>query len=305
MLDRHARALGALLGTFVGDAVGMPYEGVPAPSIPERLEMVEARLGRGTYTDDTEMMILVAESLLACPELDPIDLGERFLAGCDPARGYGSGTRAVLALWRNGVPIDEAAGLIFDGQGSAGNGAAMRVAPLAVRYADAPARVRSEAERSARVTHTHPIGVDGAIIQASAIAAALRGDPILAAAREAARTPELVDKLQRVRELRGEPARPTDVAEELGCGSTADRSVPTAIFCALVHDNFEAAVSFAVSCGGDTDTIAAMTGAIAGARDGAAGIPERWLKALEDGPRGRTYVERLAECLSSDLRDSQ
>ena len=63
--DRRDAALGALLGTFVGDALGMPFEGSPAELIPEHLEMVEARLGRGTYTDDTEMMIALAESLLS------------------------------------------------------------------------------------------------------------------------------------------------------------------------------------------------------------------------------------------------
>jgi poly(ADP-ribose) glycohydrolase ARH3 len=274
--------------------------------------MVDARLGRGTYTDDTEMMILVAESLTESGAIDPADLAQRYLNGCNPARGYGSGTLAVLSLWRSGVPVAEAARRIFDGDGSSGNGAAMRIAPVAVRYADAPEHLPEEAERGARVTHAHPVGIDGAVVQASAIAAALRGEAILDVARAAARTPQIALKLERVAQRLREAARPVEIAEDLGCGSTADSSVPTAIYCALAHDDFEAAMTFAVRCGGDTDTIAAMTGAIAGARDGVAAIPKRWLDALEDGPRGRRHIERLAALLieteaecSNPRRDSR
>src|ERR687897_626859 len=91
----HAR--GALVGTFVGDALGMTFEGAPASAIPARLEMLDARLGRGTYTDDTQMMIALAESL-HCGHIDQDHLGHAFLAAYDPRRGYGSGTRAVLAV---------------------------------------------------------------------------------------------------------------------------------------------------------------------------------------------------------------
>ena len=73
------RARGALLGTFVGDALGMPFEGAPAGTIPVQLEMVDARLGRGTYTDDTEMMIVLAESLIADGSVEPERLARRFL----------------------------------------------------------------------------------------------------------------------------------------------------------------------------------------------------------------------------------
>src|SRR5690242_17929904 len=90
-------ARGALLGTFVGDALGMPFERQPPDAISERVEMLAARLGRGTYTDDTQMMIAIAESLLDRGDVDADHLGRAFLASYDPRRGYGSGTRAVLA----------------------------------------------------------------------------------------------------------------------------------------------------------------------------------------------------------------
>jgi ADP-ribosylglycohydrolase len=103
------RARGALLGTFTGDALGMPFESASPGALPERLEMLEARLGRGTYTDDTQMTIALAKSLLECGGLDEEHLGRTFLAAYDPRRGYGSGTRAVLALLSEGVPVADAA----------------------------------------------------------------------------------------------------------------------------------------------------------------------------------------------------
>jgi len=119
------RALGALLGTFVGDALGMAWEGAPPGTIPDVLEMEDERLGAGTYTDDTEMTIALAESLLRCDVVDDEDLARSFLAVHDPRRGYGTGTTQVFDLWRKGVPTREAAARVFDGQGSLGNGAAI------------------------------------------------------------------------------------------------------------------------------------------------------------------------------------
>ena len=295
--DRVDGALGALLGTFVGDALGMPFEGRPPGAVPDLVEMVDARLGRGTYTDDTEMTILLTESLLEHGSVREDRLAQAFLAGCDPARGYGAGTLEVLAQWRRGVAVGSAAGKLFGGQGSRGNGAAMRIAPVAVRYADAPDELREQAERSARVTHAHPLAIDAAVVQASAIAAALRSDDVLEAAAAAATNDIVHERLERVGEL-GQAA-PAHVAAALGNSAVAEESVPTAIYAAVSHRRFEDAVSFAVRCGGDTDTIGAMAGAIAGARDGASAIPERWLAALEDGRRGRSHVERLARALVS------
>jgi poly(ADP-ribose) glycohydrolase ARH3 len=295
MIDagRHDATRGALLGTFVGDALGMPYEGLPSEAIPECVEMADARLGRGTYTDDTEMMIGLAESLLARGEVDPDHLAARFLEGCDPARGYGAATLEVFDLWRSGVEVDEAAARVFDG-GSFGNGAAMRIAPVAVRFAADTDRLNAQAQLSARVTHAHPLGVDGAVTQAAAVGAAARGEEILDAAREAAVSAEMLRALATAAELVEDRPTPGDVALHLGHSSAAHRSVPTAIYAVVAHPDFESSVEFAVRCGGDADTIGAMAGAIAGARDGADAIPGRWLDALEEGARGRSHVQRLA-----------
>jgi poly(ADP-ribose) glycohydrolase ARH3 len=296
--DRLDRARGALLGTFVGDALGMPFEGAPPTEVPEQLEMLDARLGRGTYTDDTQMTIALAESLLEADGVDEQHIGRAFLAAYDPRRGYGSGTRAVMTLIAQGVAAVEAAGRVFDGHGSLGNGAAMRVAPIAVRYAQDQQALFDAARRSARVTHGHPVGVDAAVVQAAAVGAALGGADPLEAARAAAATTQLRERLAHAAALLTERLAPGEVATALGNRPTATESVPTAIYAAAAHARFEDAVGFAVRCGGDADTIGAMAGAIAGARDGASAIPVRWRDSLEDGPKGRSHVELLAELLA-------
>jgi poly(ADP-ribose) glycohydrolase ARH3 len=274
-----------------------PYEGSSPEAPPRPLDMVDARVGRGTYTDDTQMTIALAESLVARGRVDPEHLARAFLVVYDPRRGYGAGTTEVFERWRAGEPVSSAAGRLFGGQGSLGNGAAMRIAPVAVRFCEDPERLVEEAERSAVVTHSHPLGVEAAVVQAVAIGAALRGGAIIAAAMEAARTDELWRALNRVAEFRATPPAPREVAEALGNTSAGPQSVPAALYAATAHGAFEEAVTFAVACGGDTDTIAAMAGAVSGAQLGADAIPARWLDALEDGHRGRRHVEELAERL--------
>lgn len=288
-------ARGALLGTFVGDALGMPFEGAAPNAVEPPLEMVEARLGRGTYTDDTQMAIALAESLLRCDVVEPGDLQRSFLEAFDPRRGYGAGTQEVFRLWREGV-VDAASRVFKDG--SFGNGAAMRVAPVAVRFAFDDVLVETQAERSAKLTHAHPAGIDGAVVQAAAVAAAIRGDSPLRAAQTAARTREFQRALAIATELlKCEGPNPSVLQEHLGATVAAQHSVPVAVRIAAASEDFESALTVAVACGGDTDTIATMTGAIVGARDGASTIPQRWLDALEEGEKGRRYVAALADQL--------
>lgn len=291
--DRFDQRLGALLGTFVGDALGMPFEGAPPRSAPEPLELLPARLGRGTYTDDTEMMIALAEVLAETGECDEQRLAECFLEQHNPARGYGAGTLAVFSLWRRGVPVGEAARRTF-GEGSYGNGAAMRIAPLGAHFADHEDRLLAEAARSARVTHTHALGVAGAVAQAAAVGAAVRGDDPLETAIRVTTEPTFREALERAAAAVLADVGSEAVAKALGTGVEALESVPAALCAATRAESFEAACTYAVRMGGDADTIAAMAGAVAGARFGASSIPARWLDGLEDGPRGRSYVEALA-----------
>ncbi len=283
---------------------GCPARGSPAASGRGRLEMRGGRLAAGSYTDDTQMMMALAESLVRCRGVDEEDLAAAFLAHYEPRRGYGSGTRTVLSLWESGVPVSEAAGRLFDGEGSPRNGAAMRVAPIAVRFCADQAEVASAARRSALLTHAHPEGVDGAVVQASAVAAALvRRDP-LAAALAAAATPAMRGRLEQLMDLTVRRLDPHELGgPDRRVAPTATASVPVAVVVGSRARSFEEAVSVAVRCGGDTDTVGAMTGAIAGARFGANSIPARWYTALEDGERGRSHVERLALLLMASPSD--
>ncbi len=291
-------AVGAMIGTFVGDALGMPWEGALSEGIPHELEMRDARLGPGTYTDDTQMMIGMAESLLRHDVVDESDLAETFLSLYEARRGYGEGTTRVFDLWKRGIPVEQAASRVFDGHGSLGNGAAMRIAPVAVRFFDDSVLLATQVRRSARITHAHPIGIDGAQVQAAAIAAALDGEDPLAAAVHAARTREVRAAIVEVQRRTHDGLTPESLAGGRGIPPTADATVAAAVVAATQARSFEAAVTVAIRAGGDTDTAGAMTGAIAGARFGAAAIPARWMEALEEGDRGRRHVEQLATRLA-------
>lgn len=187
--------------------------------------MIEARLGRGTYTDDTQMMIALAESLIARGRVDIEHLARAFLDAYEPERGYGGGTRRVLELWRAGIVVGVAASHVFDGQGSRGNGAAMPMAPVAVCLRDDHQRLCVEAAASARVTRAHPVGVDGAVVQAAAIGAALRKEDILSVARATAQTAELRRTLEAVEELLAVPPAPGEVNTCLRSSADAAESV--------------------------------------------------------------------------------
>lgn len=175
----------------------------------------------------------------------------------------------------------------------------MRVSPVAVRFYEDQALLGVQARRSARVTHMHPVGIDGAAVQAAAVAAALDDDDPLSAATAACATAHVRRALDDVRRRTGRRLDPAAL-RSTGCGvsARADESVAAAVVAGSLATDFEQAVTVAIRAGGDTDTVGAMAGAIAGARFGAASIPRRWLDALEDGARGRSHVRSLAEQLA-------
>jgi len=307
------------MGTFVGDALGMPVEGMSAIEIERthgRLNtMLEARLGAGTYTDDTQMMVATTKSLVECDGVDRVDLSQQYLEHFDRERGYGAGTTQVLRRWKQGESIDRASTRIFDG-GSYGNGGAMRIAPVAVFFQHDVKRLKEAVRKVVSLTHAHPRGIGGAFIQARSIVEALGTDPpadtfypsnpdhdfaleFLKSIRDDVPdqlNPDSIwdSQFERARELlgsHGDPPPPRIAAKELGCDSTTKGSVLTALFAVLINLNsFENVVSYAVNIGGDTDTIGAMAGAISGALHGVGHIPDSWWGELENGKDGRDEV---------------
>jgi len=162
--DRERRYHGALLGVVVGDALGAPFEGHPGLVPPAFLTRIDAGQALLRYTDDTTMTFALAESLLFCRRLDLDHLAATFATACqrEPHRGYGPAVAQLLGRVATGAGWAQAAASQFGGQGSFGNGAAMRVPPIGI-CAHGSLEVAAELGReSARVTHTHPEGVDAA-----------------------------------------------------------------------------------------------------------------------------------------------
>jgi poly(ADP-ribose) glycohydrolase ARH3 len=296
-----SKFLGALVGTAIGDALGAPFEGWRSVDFKE-IEETARGLSTLIYTDDTHMMIGIAESLVRSRGFDGQDMAWAFAHNYErePYRGYGPGPPYIFRLMRAGMPWDQAAEKLYRG-GSYGNGSAMRIAPIGVLYHHDPSLLKQVASQSSQITHTHRLGKDGAALQALAISLATNLESPSALNREdflARLTAYIQDevykqKLDIVRRLLAGVDR-SRVAVELGNGIEAFNSVPAAIYCFLAEPrSFNRAVLLAISLGGDTDTIGAMTGAIAGACLGVESIPAGWREKLEN----RLYIEELADKL--------
>lgn len=300
---------GTLLGTFVGDALGMPVEGYSIEAIKNQFgevrEMMEGRIGRGTYTDDTEMMIGTAESLIECRGFNGEHMAKCFLENYHENKGYGGGTKKALSLIKNGEPWYKAGEKVISG-GSYGNGSAMRMAPVGILYFKDEENLKKVAHQASLITHSHVLGKEGAAIQAYAVAKAIQGDPNSPLRKEAyinnlinfAETNEYKIRLETIKLLMDRNVSREKVVSVLGHSSVSYESVPASIYSFLKYpDSFEEAVVYAISLGGDTDTIGAMTGAISGAFLGIEKIPERWLNQLENIGKAKAYVDSLAEKL--------
>jgi len=275
------RFRGLMAGIAVGDGLGRPVEGSRA--VPDwYVDDMIARSVRLLYSDDTVMSMALTESLLECGGFDGADMAQRFAEAWsqEPERGYGSNVVMVFGAVRRGIDWNQAAQRQFGGSGSYGNGGAMRVAPVALwAYPDLEETKRLAAA-TAKVTHTHPIGVEGAVIQAVAAHHALRDDfdraTLLAELEILIETDEFRTKLEAL--YRALESDDDEYARlHLGCWVAADKSVLTALYCFLAGADFEDTIRRALWIGGDTDTIAAMAGALAGARWGVDSIPVSWV----------------------------
>ena len=291
----ESKFVGCMLGCALGDALGSKYEGLFIDN--DSIASVGMELV-GRWTDDTHMMIGVAESLIECRGFNGEHMAWTFIRNWqrEPWRGYGPGPPRVFRMILSGVPWLEAAKRLYGGSGSLGNGGAMRVAPIALLYYDDYEKLREVAYRSAMLTHAHELGMEGAAVQAYAIALALRASASFSPRdylEEVAcfsRSDVYRNKLKKAIGLLDEGDQKT-VARELGNGVEAPNSVPTAIYCfAKNYYSYVKTVLYAVTLGGDADTIAAMAGAIAGAYHGEERLPREWVKRLEKAE----YIKRLA-----------
>jgi poly(ADP-ribose) glycohydrolase ARH3 len=299
---------GAILGCFLGDAFGSGFEGMNPEKARFHLSNLSKKLTR-SYTDDTDMTLALGESIAESCEIDPEGIAKHFSLSCDLTRGYAIGTiKAVLAL-RAGVQWYQV-GRIFFEEGSFGNGAAMRVSPVGLFYHHGLDDLQEAAIKQANVTHVHPLGQWGAVMQACSVGLAVSQNPkepfkkeqMVTNLREVLwRGPiEYVKALNKIEEMvaQGKKLQAWEVVQSLGNGVEAQFSVPSACYIALTYSSdFCDAIRAAISLGGDTDTIAGMVGAIVGAHVGEKGLPVEWIEQLEDGPRGRSFARSLADRL--------
>jgi poly(ADP-ribose) glycohydrolase ARH3 len=296
--------LGSLVGAALGDAAGASWEGhrMAAENEIERITRVRDAL---RYTDDTHMTIGVAESLVENGGFNGAHMAERFADNYfqEPWRGYGPGPPRIFQLFRNGEAWDKASRHIYPG-GSFGNGAAMRVAPVGLLFWNNPEKLREIAFQSSLITHSHILGMEGAALQACAVSISvavsensdkpLDSQPFISRLLEFATEDIYRTKITRLSNLLKHPDDRQAVVRELGHGIEAFNSVPAAIFCFLAHPgDFASTIIYAVSLGGDTDTIASMAGAISGAYLGIEKIPFDWQEKLEN----RDYIMNLADRL--------
>jgi poly(ADP-ribose) glycohydrolase ARH3 len=273
------RFSGCLLGLASGDALGAPHEGGVLERWIWRL-IGRTREGAMRWTDDTQMALDLADSLLAEGALRPDALAQQFASGYRWSRGYGPGARRVLKLIRRGTPWQRAS-RVAHAEGSFGNGAAMRAPVLALFWPSDRTALLAAARESAIVTHAHPLGVQGAVMIALAAQSLLAGaDPlnVIDLVQVHCLLPAFAERLRTVRTwiAAGQPVAPREVVKHLGHRMLAPDSCPTALYLALSHLDapFQALLDAAIAVGGDVDTIAAMAGALWGCVNGVAGLPD-------------------------------
>ncbi|MEI6541496.1 MAG: ADP-ribosylglycohydrolase family protein [Planctomycetota bacterium] len=311
MTDRAI--LGCLIGTAVGDALGLPYEGIsPRRAVkmlgpPSRFRFL---FGRGMVSDDTEHTVLVAESLIESG-------GEAALLERAFARRLkrwflllpaGLGLATAKACCKLMIGISPKNSGVF----SAGNGPAMRAAILGV-FADSVDQVSELVRITTRITHTDPKAEMGAFAIALAAYCAKSGEPMgpheyLSRLRVGLRCDGSTDFLaliQRAIESLQNNCATEQFATELGLSKGVSgyvyHCVPVVIHCWLSHqDSFQAAMHSIISCGGDTDTNGAMVGGILGAKGGPDSIPPEFLRRLVLCP----FSMKSLQALSSQLRNT-
>jgi ADP-ribosyl-[dinitrogen reductase] hydrolase len=303
--------VGSILGTAVGDAIGLPYEGLSRRRAPKLLGVPDRHrllFRRGMVSDDTEQTCLVAQALIESWG----DVGQfqrkllRHLQGwlLTMPGGVGLGTLRALSKSLVGFPPHRC------GVFSAGNGPAMRSAIVGAAI-DEPHRLMEFVKASCSITHTDPKALFGAWAVALAAnrargEARVEAPEYYAAAEQMLRgesAAEFLELLERVvRSVqKGQSTGEFAISAGMGKGVSGYvyQTVPIAVHAWLTNQtDFRGAVVGVIQCGGDTDTTAAIVGGIVGCHVGKAGIPQHWLDRLMEWPRTPAWMEQLARQLA-------
>ncbi len=313
-MTRVSRIRGTLLGTAVGDALGLPSEGI---SRRRAKKLFKGRwrhrlvLNRGMISDDTEHTLFVAQSLIA--HATSLDRFQRRLAWSlrwwlvSLPAGVGFATlRAILRLWIGFRPSRS-------GVASAGNGPAMRVAPIGALFAESPSRLDEFVTAATRITHTDSRALTGAKAIALVVAWTVRDDLterpslddfvnlLLSAGPDDAEWRQLLDAIaQAHRQEETVEEFAADLGLQAGVTGYVYHTVPVAAYAWFRHfGDFEKTLTSVLDCGGDTDTTGAIVGAMAGAVVGDGGIPRHWIDGIVDWPRGAKLLLAVADRLAA------
>lgn len=281
-----------LLGTAVADALGVPFEkklvnfeGLVRWDGKTYLGSEHHKLLPGQYSDDTQMSIMVAESLIRNEGFNPDDLAEQYMDWLvsGRARGYGRTTLMAVQNLQAGKHWSES-GIA----GSMGNGTAMRAAPFGVYFRNDLYSLISLCKIDSAITHVSEDAEAGSIAVALAAAYAVNDD-----------MEDLIEKIWSVLPdckvkssiysldslVSNEHITPQQALRLLGTKADVRETVPSALYCFLKFDNYQDAIVAAIKAGGDTDTTAAIVGGLFAARHGQKCIDETIAKGVEDYDR--------------------
>lgn len=303
-----SRYLGCLIGLATGDALGAPVEHVPPGEIRAKYGVLTEMVGGGWLfvapgepTDDTQLAVAVATSLVERQGFDPVDLAKRFVDWASTSPKDVSNTmRVALNLLRAGHPWLQAGVMTNERLHgyTAGNGALMRAAPIALAARRLPVEtIVRWADEASLITHWDQRARWAAIALDLGIVAALQGTPkdrLAGVVASQVEEPEVRAALEAVATLGQDAVRTTGYAIH---------TLQAAFWCVGNRATFEDAVVTAVNFGDDADTTGAVTGALAGASHGVESIPGRWRQALKADQSLVALAEqllRLSESLAPD-----
>ena len=307
------RLQGIAVGAAIGDALGMPLEFQSASSPYDMLtEMIPGAIPAGSFTDDTEMALALAESLQHANPLDGQDLAARFTAWyqCHPA-DVGVNTARVLRMIAQGIPWQDASQKIYDDNpDNASNGALMRCWPLAVARHQNLALLVAETQLQSEVTHKNADAVNAAILLNLILRKLILREPgvpagacLRAAIAECTQQVTLSEEIMLAINL-----APMRSRHDLKNTGWVLHTLESSLWAALTTQSFEEALVHAVNLGSDADTTGAVTGAIAGAMYGISAIPSRWKDLLHGEyplKSGRIWLTQDFINLADQLSDLQ
>lgn len=287
------KAKQSLLGLSVADAFGSYFEMWRA--LVNRRYISKRKMPDETwkYTDDTEMALSIYAILRRYKKIDQDALASSFAQYYDESRGYGNGAMKLMKRIAKGEDWRIASKDMFRGEGSFGNGGAMRVAPLGAYFADDFQTLIKNARLSAEVTHAHAEGIAGAIAVAIAAGVVInlqnKAKPTLTDFFELI-IPHIPESEVRENCITASTiplTQSTDEASKIlgnGRNVAAMDTVPIALWCAIKYlDNFEEAMWQLASIGGDVDTTCAIAGGII-ASYSTDSIPLTWINQREELP---------------------